>query len=430
MTVWERPHLEPRAAYSWTLLQSLGDSHKPLNRMQDTEETHIMKLSETVQVYPRSGIRVMFDLAEQYPDAIALTVGQPNFITPQFIRDAAFQAMNQGMTGYVSNAGIYELREVIANKYTSRLKTQFRPDNVMIAAGGMEALFFALAAIANPGDEILVPDPGYPNYLGQIALLRAKAVPVPLYEKHQFKLQPEDLERMITPKSKAIYLNYPSNPTGAVMEEKDLKEIAAIIKRHDLIVISDEVYDRILFDGYSYCSIASLPGMPERTIIVNSISKTYAMTGWRLGYLVADFELIGALPQLQEALISCVPGFVQMAAVAAISGGEKEVELMRAHYARRRDLFVDGLNKISGFRCTKGSGAFYAFANIKAFGKHSLEFAKELMAQAGVIGVPGSAFGAQGEGYIRFSYANSDEHLKEALARISAYVQRAYPRLS
>ena len=386
----------------------------------------MVTMSDIMENYPRSGIRVMFELANQYPDAIALTVGQPNFDTPDFIKEAAIQSLKDGLTGYVSNGGLPELRQAIADQYTKRFGRPFTQDNVMIAAGGMEALFLALVAYINPGDEIIVPDPGYPNYLGQIALLRGKAVPVPLREECGFQLQPEDLEKAITPKTKAVFLNYPSNPTGAFMDKETLYKLAEVVKKHNIMVVSDEVYEHIVYDGRECFSMAQIPGMEKQVIITNSFSKTYAMTGWRLGYVVADAQLVKLMPQLQEALVSCIPGFIQMAAIAAIANGQAAIAQMVTHYARRRDIMVDGLNQIPGFHCFRPQGAFYAFANIKSFGKTSLEFAQELLEKAGVVCVPGSAFGEMGEGYIRFSYANSDENLKEALRRMDTYIRSAY----
>lgn len=386
----------------------------------------MVELSNIMESYPRSGIRVMFELAKKYPDAIALTLGQPNFDTPQFIKDAAIESLQGGLTGYVSNGGLPELRQAIAEQYTKRFGRPFTENNVMIAAGGMEALFLALVAYINPGDEIIVPDPGYPNYLGQIALLRGKAVPVPLREEFGFQLQPEDLEAAITPKTKAVFINYPSNPTGAFINKETLMKLAEIAKKHNIMVVSDEVYEHIVYDGNECFSMAQIPGMEQNVIITNSFSKTYAMTGWRLGYVVADEALVKQMPQLQEALISCVPGFIQMAAVAAIRDGKDAISEMVTHYERRRNIMVDGLNAIPGVKCFRPQGAFYAFANIKSFGKSSFDFAQELLTGAGVVCVPGSAFGEMGEGYIRFSYANSDENLKEALRRMDAYIRKAY----
>lgn len=386
----------------------------------------MIELSNILENYPRSGIRVMFELAKQYPDAISLTVGQPNFDTPDFIKEAAIESLRGGLTGYVSNGGLPELRQIIADQYTERFGRPFTQNNIMVAAGGMESLFLALVSCVNPGDEVIVPDPGYPNYLGQIALLRGKAVPVPLREEYNFELQPEDLEAVITPKTKAVILNSPSNPTGAFIRKETLYKLAEVIKKHDLYVVSDEVYEYIVYDGNEVFSMAQIPGMEKNVLITNSFSKTYAMTGWRMGYVVADESIVQYMPQLQEALISCVPGFFQVAAVEAIKNGDAVIEEMVGHYARRRNIMWEGLNQIPGISCFRPQGAFYAFANIKSFGKSSFDFAQELLKNAGVVSVPGSAFGEMGEGYIRFSYANSDENLKEALRRMDAYIRKTY----
>jgi aminotransferase len=383
-------------------------------------------LSETAINYPRSGIRVMFDLAAQHSDAINLCVGEPNFDTPNHIIESAKKALDMGMTHYTSNSGIFELRQAIADKYTYEFNENYCPENVIVTVGGMEALFLSLSAIINPGDEIIVPDPAYPNYLGQIKMLGGKVVNVPLYEEHGFKLQPEDLEKAITPKTKALVINSPSNPIGCILEKEDLEALAKVVEKHNMMVISDEVYEKIMFDNHVHYSMAQVPEVRDKVIIINSLSKTYAMTGWRLGYVVANKELISNMPKLQEGLVSCAPTFIQEAAIEAITGPQESLQEMIKHYKRRRDLFINGLNEIPGFKCIKTAGSFYAFPNIKAFGKTSKEFAYEILREAGVVGVPGSAFGEMGEGYLRFSFANSDEKLKEAVERIARYIKSKY----
>lgn len=383
-------------------------------------------LSDSTINYPRSGIRVMFELASQYPDAINLSVGEPNFETPGHIKIAAIKAITEGLTKYNPNAGMYELREAIAEKYGRDLGYHIEAENVMVTVGGMEAVFLSLAAILNHGDEVIVPDPGYPNYAGTISILGGKVVRVPLYEEYGFKLQAEDLEKAITPKTKALILNYPSNPLGAVMDKESIEKIAEVVKRHNIVVVSDEVYDKIIYDGNVHYSISQIEDVRKQVLIVNSLSKSYAMTGWRVGFIIGDKEIIGNMPKLQEGVVSCLPPFIQKAAVAALKGPQTCVDEMLEHYARRRDLITDGLNSIKGFNCPKSGGTFYAFANIKSFGKSSEEFAKELLKEARVVCVPGSAFGEMGEGYIRFSFANSDENLVEAVRRIKEYVEKSY----
>lgn len=383
-------------------------------------------ISEMTKEYPKSGIRVMFDLASKYPDAINLTVGEPNFDTPEHIKQSAIKAIEDNMTRYSANAGLYELRQAIANKYTNEFGEPYSPENVMVTVGAMEAIFLTLMTLFNPGDEIIIPDPAYPNYVGAATMLGCKIVRIPLYEEKGFKLQPEDLEKAITPKTKALILNYPNNPLGAILEKEDVEELAKVVKKHDIIVISDEVYDKIIYDGNKHFSMAQIPEVKKQVLIINGFSKTYAMTGWRVGYIVGDEEIIGNMPKLQESIVSCSPVFIQKAALDAISGSQDAVDEMVSDYYRRRDILVDGLNDIPGFKCLKSGGSFYAFANIKSFGKTSQEFAEEILREAKVVGVPGSAFGEMGEGYMRFSFANSDENLKEAVRRIKEYILKKY----
>lgn len=383
-------------------------------------------LSRIATDYPASGIRRMFDLAEQYDDVIKLTVGEPNFDTPINIKEAAKRAIDDGFTHYNPNAGLGELRQVIADRY-KKYSEDYTYENVMITVGGMEAITLSLITTVDPGDEVIVPDPGFPNYIGQIMLAGAKPVAVPVYEQNHFKIKAKDIERAITPKTKAILLNSPSNPLGSVLDKADVEAIAEIAVKYDLLVYSDEVYDRLIYDGREYFSMAQIPEVRDRVIIINSLSKTYAMTGWRLGYIVGSREIISNMPKLQEGIASCVPTFIQKAAVEALTGPQTAIESMLRDYARRRDILIDGLNLIQGITCQKPPGSFYAFVNIKSFGKTSMEFAEELVRGARVVTVPGSAFGSMGEGYLRIVFANSDENLKEAVRRIDAYIRKGCP---
>lgn len=385
-----------------------------------------LRISERAKNYPPSGIRKMFDLANQYPDAVKLTVGEPNFDTPAYIKDAAKKALDAGRTHYAPNAGIDELRAAVANKYKSYWEG-YTKDHVIITVGAMEGLMLSMMAILNPGDEILVPDPCFPNYYGQASIVGARAVPVPTYEKYEYRIQAEDIEKAITPNTKALLLNSPCNPTGAVLTKEDVLAIAEVAKKHDLWVLSDEPYDSIVYDGIQPYSIAQVPEVRDQVLVFNSFSKAYAMTGWRVGYLLApDPAYIKKLAQLQEGVASCVATFIQDAAVEAMKSRTCVDEMVK-DYTRRRDILIDGINAIPGFSCKKSAGSFYAFPNIKAFGKTSQEFAEELLVNAGVVTVPGSAFGEMGEGYLRLVFANSDENLKEAVRRIAAYVAKAYP---
>lgn len=382
-------------------------------------------LSNVAKSYPASGIRKMFDLADKYPDAIKLTVGEPNFDTPVNIKEAAKKAIDDGFTHYCPNAGLKELREAIAEEYT-KYSEDYNYENVMITVGGMEAIYLSLLATVNSGDEVLIPDPCFPNYIGQVMMAGAVPVSVPIYEENDFNIRAVDIEKAITPKTRAILLNSPSNPLGSVLEKEEVLKIGELAEKHNLIVISDEVYDKLIFDGIEYFSIAQIPEIRDRVLVINSFSKTHAMTGWRIGFVLGSKEIISIMPKLQEGLVSCVSTFTQKAALEAIRGSHIEVDKMYGDYFRRRDILIDGLNNIPGFSCKKSPGSFYAFVNIKSFGKTSEEFAEELLKNAGVVTVPGSAFGEMGEGYLRMVFANSDENLKEAVKRIDAYIRKTY----
>ncbi|AKN29611.1 aminotransferase [Clostridium carboxidivorans P7] len=382
-------------------------------------------LSNIAKNYPASGIRKMFDLAQKYDDVIKLTVGEPNFDTPVNVKEAAKKAIDEGYTHYAPNAGLPELREAIAKEYTKYSK-DYTLDNVMITVGGMEAITMCLIATVNPGDEVIIPDPGFSNYVGQVMLAGAVPVGVPVFEENEFNIKSEDIEKAITPKTKAILLNSPSNPLGSVICKEEILKIAEIVKKHNLIVYSDEVYDKLIFDGIEYFSIAQVPEVKDQVLVINSFSKAYAMTGWRIGYIVGNKDIISNMPKLQEGLVSCVSTFTQRAALEAYTGNQEAVKQMHADYLRRRDILIDGLNNIPGITCKKSPGSFYAFANIKALGISSEQFAIDLVKNARVVVVPGSAFGSMGEGYFRTVFANSDENLIEAVRRIDEYVTKTY----
>lgn len=386
----------------------------------------MFNLSNLSRNYPASSIRRMFELSNQYDDVISLTLGEPNFETPYHIKKAAQTAIDDNYTHYASNAGLAELRMAIANKYTNQFQDEYTSNQVMVTFGGMEAILLALAATINPGDEVIVSDPAYPNYLGQIHMLGAKVVPVPVFEENEFKLKAKDLEKVITPASKVLIINSPSNPLGAVLDKKDMMELSEVVLKHNLIVISDEVYEKIIYNDKPQFSMAQIPKVKDNVLIINSLSKTYSMTGWRIGYVVGKEEIISVMPKIQEGLASCVPPFIQKAAIEAITGPQMVVDDMINHYGRRREILINGLNEIPGFSCIKSAGSFYAFPNIKTFGKTSEEFAMELLTEARVATTPGSAFGNMGEGYLRFSFANSDENLIEAVRRIKEHVKANY----
>lgn len=385
-----------------------------------------LRISDRANNYPPSGIRKMFDLAAHYPDAIKLTVGEPNFDTPAYIKEAAKRSLDAGRTHYAPNSGIDELRQAVADRY-QWIWDGYTKDHVIITVGAMEGLMLAMMLLLNEGDELLVPDPCFPNYYGQASMAGAKAVPVPTYEEYDYRLQAADVEKAITPRTKALLLNSPCNPTGAVLTKEDVLAIAKVAKEHGLWVLTDEPYDSIVYDGVKPFSIAEVPEVRDQVLVFNSFSKSYAMTGWRVGYLLApEPDYIKKMAQFQEGVASCVATFIQDAAVEALKRTDC-VDDMVVDYTRRRDILIDGLNAIPGITCKKSAGSFYAFANIKAFGKTSQAFAEELVEKAGVVVVPGSAFGEMGEGYLRLVFANSDENLREAVRRIAGYVAKAYP---
>lgn len=383
-------------------------------------------LSSLAQFYPASGIRRIFDLVADRKDVINLCIGEPNFDTPAHIREAAKASLDRGDTHYTPNAGLPALRKSIASKYMHEYGIMYDQQNVVVTAGAIQAILLALLATVNPGDEVIIPDPAFPAYDGQLAVAGARCVRVPVFEENGFRLQATDIERAISPKIKALLINSPSNPLGAVLETEDLRAIAELAKRHNLIVISDEVYEKIIFWGKAHQTIAQIEGMQDRTIIINGFSKTYAMTGWRLGYLVAPTDIAIHLPKMQESVVSCLPGFIQEAGLAALQGSDEAVQKMVQKYVQRCDILIDGLNSIPGISCQKPIATFYAFPNIKHFGKTSAEFAEELLNEAGVATVPGSAFGSMGEGYLRLSFSNSITNLKEAVQRIKIHVEKNY----
>jgi aminotransferase len=381
--------------------------------------------SKLVQAYPASGIRKMFEIADKYDDVIKLTVGEPNFDTPNYIKDAAKAALDDNYVHYAPNAGLDVLREAVAKKYKKHYNG-YTKENVIITVGALEGLTLSLFALIDPGDEVIVPDPCFPNYFGQIMIAGAKPVSVPTYEKNDYRIQAEDIEKAITKKTKVIIINSPCNPTGAVLDEKDVRAIAEVARKHDIWIFSDEPYDAIVYDGEEAFSFASISAIRDRLVMLNSFSKTYAMTGWRIGYIIIPDGYNIKMAQLQEGIVSCVSTFSQVAAAKALENDDCLYDMLR-DYTRRRDILVDGINDIPGFHCNKPAGSFYAFANIEAFGMTSQEFAEELVEKARVVAVPGSAFGKMGEGHLRLVFANSDENLKEALRRIDEYVKKNHP---
>ena len=378
-------------------------------------------LSKTITTIQPSGIRKFFDVVSEMPDAISLGVGEPDFDTPWHIRDEGIYSLEKGKTFYTSNAGLKELKIEISKFLDRRygLKYNFN-DEILITVGGSEAIDIAMRAMLDPGDEVLIPQPSYVSYVPCAVLANGTPVPIELKAENDFRLTAEQLEAAITPKSKLLVLPFPNNPTGAVMEKKDLEAIAEIIEKYDLFVLSDEIYSELTYLE-NHVSIASLPGMRERTIVINGFSKSHAMTGWRLGYACGPSEIIQQMLKIHQFAIMCAPTTSQYAAVAAMRDGDKDVEMMREEYNQRRRFLMHRFKEM-GLDCFEPFGAFYVFPCIKEFGMTSDEFATELLKSKKVAVVPGTAFGDSGEGFIRISYAYSIDDLKVALERIEAFI--------
>ena len=363
-------------------------------------------------------------LEKQGKEVIHLEIGEPDFDTPKYIKEAAIKALNDGYTHYVPSAGIPELREAIAEHIAKTRNIEVSPEEVVVTPGAKPIMFFAILACVNPGEEVLYPNPGFPIYESLINFVGARAVPIPLLEKNDFRIDHEYVKKKITKKTKMIILNSPENPTGGVLTKEDLKVIVDCIgDRDDVLVLSDEIYDRIIYEG-KHESIASFPGMKEKTIILNGFSKIYAMTGWRLGYGVMRKDLAQKVAQLMTNSNSCTSAFIQMAGVAALKGSQKDSERMVEEFKKRREVIVSGLNKIKGINCKKPRGAFYVFPNITGTGMDCRKLGDYLLYEAGVAVLPGTSFGSYGEGYLRLSFANSVENIKKALERISAVLEK------
>jgi aspartate aminotransferase len=356
-------------------------------------------------------------LEAQGKDVVHLEIGEPDFDTPDNIREAAVKAIWDGYTHYNPAQGIPELRKTIAEVVGREKGLDVKPEEVVVTPGAKPIMFFGILALVDEGDEVIYPNPGFPIYESVIEFVGAKAVPIKLEESKDFCFDPHDLAKLVTPKTKLMIMNSPQNPTGGVLCKKDLEAIADIAKKNNIWVLSDEVYNRMIYEG-EHMSIASLPGMREHTIVLDGYSKTYAMTGWRLGYGIMPAELAARLTQIQINATSCTCTFNQVAGIEAIRGDQSASQKMVEEFRRRRDVIVDGLNRIPGISCLKPKGAFYVFPNITKTGMKSQQVSDLLLEQAGVAGLPGTAFGSFGEGYMRFSYANSVENINKALERI------------
>lgn len=378
-------------------------------------------LSKTIKTIEPSGIRKFFDIVSEMEDAISLGVGEPDFDTPWHIRDEGIYSLEKGRTFYTSNAGLKELKIEISKYLDRKYGMKYNYNNeIMVTVGGSEGIDMALRAMLDPGNEVIIPQPSYVSYEPCTVLAGGKPVIVELKEENEFRLTAEELEEAITPKSKILIMPFPNNPTGAVMELNDIEAIAKVVKEHDLYVITDEIYSELTYLE-KHVSIASLPGMKERCVLINGFSKAYAMTGWRLGYACAPKEILSQMLKIHQFAIMCAPTTSQYAAVEAMKNGDADVVRMRDQYNERRRYLLHRLKNM-GLKCFEPFGAFYIFPSIKEFGMTSDEFATELLNSKKVAVVPGTAFGKSGEGFVRISYAYSIDDLKTALGRIEEFV--------
>ena len=352
-------------------------------------------------------------------EIIHLEIGEPDFDTPENVKEAAIKALKEGYTHYVPAAGILELREAIAEYISESRGVEVKPEEVVVTPGAKPIIFFSILACVDPGEEVMYPNPGFPIYRSIIEFVEGKPIPIPLREERDFRIDPNDIAERLTDKTKMIILNSPHNPTGGMLEREDLEVIADAVRgREDVIVLSDEVYCKIVYEG-EHESIASIPGMKDKTIILDGFSKTYAMTGWRMGYGVMREDLAEKITRLMVNSNSCVCAFIQMAGIEALKGPQDAVSRMVSEFKRRREVIFSGLNRISGISCKKPRGAFYVFPNVKELGVGCKELSNFLLSKAGAAVLPGTSFGEYGEGYIRLSYANSVENLKKAIERMS-----------
>ena len=380
-------------------------------------------LSKKIVGIEPSGIRKFFDMVSEMPDAISLGVGEPDFDTPWRVREEGIYSLERGRTFYTSNAGLKELKVEIGKYLQRKIQVAYDPDNeIIVTVGGSEGIDIALRAMLDPGDEVLIPQPSYVSYLPCTILANGVPVVIPLKEENEFKLTAEELKAAITPKTKLLVLPFPNNPTGAIMTKEDLEPVAEVVKEHDLYVLSDEIYSELTYKD-DHVSIASLPGMRDRTLVINGFSKGFAMTGWRLGYICGQQRITEQMLKIHQYAIMCAPTNSQYAAVEALRNCDGEVQQMRTAYNQRRRFLIHEFQKM-GLPCFEPFGAFYIFPCIKGFGMTSEQFATRLLDEEKVAAVPGTAFGECGEGFLRVSYAYSLEDLKEAVGRLGRFVER------
>ncbi|HEY5704222.1 MAG TPA: aminotransferase class I/II-fold pyridoxal phosphate-dependent enzyme [Terrimicrobiaceae bacterium] len=380
-----------------------------------------IQIADHVRDIPRSGIRDFFEIVQSMDDVISLGIGEPDFATPWHIREAAIYSLEKGRTGYSSNLGLPRLRRAISGYIADHFGVCYEPlSEVLVSVGVSEAIDIALRAILNPGDEVLYHEPCYVSYSPSVALARGVARAIPTRAADHFVLRADSLERAITPRTKVLMLNFPTNPTGATMPAEELEKIAAVCVKHELVVLSDEIYSELTYDSAGHPSLAALPGMRDRTILLHGVSKAYAMTGWRIGFACAPQTVIEAMMKIHQYAILCAPIMGQEAAIEALERGEESMLKMRREYELRRNYIVRGFNEL-GLECLKPRGAFYVFPKISSTGLTSREFSLQLLREKMVAVVPGSAFGASGEGHVRCSYATALDQIKIAIERIGEF---------
>lgn len=379
------------------------------------------RISNSVANMRPSGIRRFFDIAATMEDVITLAIGEPSYVTPPHILQAGVASLQAGQTSYTSNSGMLELRQAVSDYIHRLYNIRYQPDNqVLITVGVSEGLYLAMKAILNPGDEVLVVEPCFVAYAAAVELAGGVAVSIPTSPENNFQVTGADLEPFITERTRVILIGYPNNPTGAVLPYANMLEIAHLAELYDLLVVSDEIYERLIY-GWEHVCFATLPNMMERTILMSGMSKSFAMTGWRIGYITAPQDIMSAMRKIHQYLIMSAPTMGQVAAVQALNHGDADVEHMRQGYDRRRRLIVEGFNRL-GLTCFEPRGAFYAFPNISASGLDEHEFCERLLTQERVAMIPGSAFGSCGTGFVRASYTNTEENIAEALVRIERFL--------
>ena len=384
-------------------------------------EEKVAKRAKSIEI---STIRYFFNMVKEVPGAISLTIGEPDFVTPKHIMDAGIKAVKEGKTGYTVNPGLIELREEISRYLSERYNIMYNPENeILVTIGATEAIYVAINTLIEEGDEVLIPQPSFVAYDPCTKLAGGKSVFVPTYEDDNFVLKADVLEKYITKRSKVLILPYPSNPTGAVLPKELMEEIASVVKKHDLIVITDEIYSELIYGGFKHVSFASLPDMWERTVTINGFSKAYAMTGWRLGYIAAPYYFVSHMTKVHQYDVTAAATMCQYAGIEAMKNGSEDIKIMREEYDRRRKYLLQSMAEI-GLKCFEPKGAFYLFPSIKKTGLTSTEFAKRLLHEAKVAVVPGNAFGESGEGYVRMAYATSMENLEECVKRIKGFMKK------